>query len=454
MLSNEVVGAFAAINAALDTVAEVDLRALAAQDLLQLAALTEKAIRRHTVVSHDLSQHLHQHSVAEIGGAAGKVLADWLRISPAEARRRARITEPLTERTTLTGESLAPRQPAAAEAWRAGVLDPEHLKVIQRFLGDLPLDVPQVEREKAEAFLAEQARLLRPDQLARVADRLAIELNPDGKFSDDDRARKRSFTLGRQHPDGMTEARLVATPELRSYLEALLAKFAAPGMCNPADQTAVTAGEPAAAQAEADTRTLGQRQHDALMAMLRSKLGDPKLGQHNGLPVTVIVTATMQELQDKTGYAVTGGGGLVPMRDVIRMASHAYHYLALFDSVTGQALWLGRSKRLATPDQRIVLHARDRGCTAPGCTVPGYGCQVHHAAKDWKDGGNTNVDELGFACKCDNLLVENGGWLTRKLPNGDTQWIPPPQLPLTGGVNTYHHPERFLREREGPKRRK
>ncbi len=444
MLSSTVLRAFETVDAALDTVAELDLDSLDGADLLHLAALTEKAIRRHTVVSHDASHHLHQRGVAEIGGAAGKVLADWLRISPAEARRRARITEPLCERTALTGEKLAPRQPAAAAAWRAGELDPEHLRVIQKFLGDLPLEVTAPEREKAEAFLAEHARLLRPDQLARLAERLALEINPDGTFSDEDRARKRSFILGRQRSDGMTEARLVATPELRAYLEAVLAKFGAPGMCNPADQTAVTDGEPVPAQAAADTRSVGQRHHDALMAMVRSKLGDPTLGQHNGLPVTVIVSATLQELQDKTGHGVTGGGGLIPMRDVIRMAAHSYHYLALFDGVTGQSLWLGRTKRLASPDQRIVLHARDRGCTAPGCTVPGYGCQVHHAVKDWSDGGNTNIDELAFACKCDNLLVESGGWLTRKRPNGDTEWIPPPHLPIRGGTNTYHHPERFL----------
>jgi len=72
---------------------------------------------------------------------------------------------------------------------------------------------------------------------------------------------------------------------------------------------------------------------------------------------SVIVSATLQELQDKTSHAVTAGGTLLPMSDVIRIATHAYHYLALFDGATGQALWLGRTKRLATGDQRIVLHA-------------------------------------------------------------------------------------------------
>lgn len=450
MSSSDVVAAFASVNTALDTVMGLDLTGVGVEELLHVAALTEKTIRRLSVTAHDVSHELEQRSVSEIGGKPTKVLADWLRISPAEARRRARLAEPLAEHTALTGESLAARQPATAEAWRAGALDTEHVRVIQRFLDDLPFEVTAAEREKAEAFLAEHARLLRPDQLARLADRLAIELNPDGTFSEADRARKRSFILGRQRPDGMTEARLWATPELRSYLEVWLAKYAAPGMCNPADQTAVIDGEPAEEQVKSDTRTVAQRQHDALMALLRSTLGDPKLGRHNGLPVTVIVSATLQELQQRTGHGVTGGGGLVPMEDVIRMASHAYHYLTLFDGNTGQTLWLGRTKRLASADQRIVLHARDRGCSAPGCTVPGYGCQVHHAAKDWSDGGSTNIDELGFACKCDNLLVENGGWSTRKLPNGDTEWTPPAHLPLIGGTNTYHHPERFLDNRGDP----
>ena len=131
-----------------------------------------------------------------------------------------------------------------------------------------------------------------------------------------------------------------------------------------------------------------QRQHDALNALFRSRLGDPKLGQHNGLPVTVIVSTTLQELTAGAGQAVTGGGPLLPMRDLIRMASHAYHYLAVFDEHENRPLYLGRSRRIASADQRIVLHARDRGCTAPNCNVPGYWTEVHHDddwARGWPD---------------------------------------------------------------------
>ncbi len=83
--------------------------------------------------------------------------------------------------------------------------------------------------------------------------------------------------------------------------------------------------------------------------------------------------------------------------------------------------------------------------TRPGCDAPGYHSVVHHAAQDWKNGGNTDVQDLTLACPPDNELVETGGWDTRKLAGGQTQWIPPPGLPmLKGGVNTYHHPERLL----------
>jgi hypothetical protein len=215
-------------------------------------------------------------------------------------------------------------------------------------------------------------------------------------------------------------------------------------MCNPDDQTPCVDGEPAEEFAGRDTRSHAQRQHDALNALVRSRLGDPKLGVHNGLPVTVIVSTTLQELSSGAGRAVTGGGTLVPMGDLIRMASHAYHYLAVFDEHSSRPLYLGRTRRIASPDQRIVLYAKDRGCTHPGCDVPGYWCEVHHV-DEWATGGRTDADRLAFTCPPNHKLVENG-WRTRKLPNGRTEWIPPPHLDLGARTNDYHHPERLFDE--------
>jgi Domain of unknown function (DUF222) len=271
-------------------------------------------------------------------------------------------------------------------------------------------------------------------------------LNPDGDFSDADRARRRHLYIGKQQADGMSEVRGLLDPQARATLDAVLAKWAAPGACNPDDESPCVDGEPGQAAVRGDTRSQAQRNHDALTAMGRSVLVSGELGQHNGLPATIIVSTTLQELQSGAGFAVTGGGTLLPMRDVIRLASGSYHYLSVFDQHTREALYLGRSKRLASPGQRIVLHARDRGCTRPGCTAPGYWCQVHHVEGWAADHGPTNINKLTLACGPDNRLVEQG-WKTRKRKDGRTEWLPPPHLD-TGQtrVNDYHHPQNYLLE--------
>ena len=194
-----------------------------------------------------------------------------------------------------------------------------------------------------------------------------------------------------------------------------------------------------------DTRTVGQRHHDALKAMGRALLASGQLGQLNGLPCTIIVTARLQDLEAAAGLGVTAGGTLVPMRDVIRLASQSHHYLVVYDNHHPEQLYCGRAKRFATPGQRIVLHALERGCTKPGCTAPGYWSQVHHVDRWAKNNGHTNINTMTLACGPDNHLVEDGGWTTRKRKDGRTEWIPPPHLDTSQSrVNKYHHPERYL----------
>jgi hypothetical protein len=453
MLSNPVAEVFASLDAAVEAVGALDWDRLPALERLDALDRLETARRRQSACSNDIAGSLDRNDDGKIGPTLHKVIADVLRISPTESRRRLRDAAQLHPRTTLTGQPMPPELPATAKVWGAGQLDIDHLRVIQKFIRDLPGHIAPAEVEAAEAFLAEKSTVLRPDQLEKAADRLALTINPDGKFSDEDRALKRGFTwCGRQGPDGMSVAKLVATPELRAMLEAYCAKFAAPGMCNPEDQSPTVTNEPTQDLIDRDARSYAQRQHDALGALLRGQLGDPKLGQHNGLPVTVIVSATLEQLQTGAGVAVTGGGTLVPIRDLIRLGSHAYHYLCVFETHTRRPLYLGRTKRIATGDQRLVLHALDRGCTAPGCNVPGYFTEVHHI-DEWADGGNTDIDKLTLACKTDHGLIKPGGWQTRKRSNGSTEWIPPPHLPLRGGTNDFHHPERLLPQNDDGDRR-
>jgi hypothetical protein len=315
--------------------------------------------------------------------------------------------------------------------------------VIRGFVHRLPDFVDIETRTHAEAQLARLGGEHRPDELAKLADKLTDCLNPDGDFSDVDRATRRSLSIGRQDLDGMSPISGWLNPEARATIDAVLAKLAAPGMCNAADDEPCLSGTPSQAAIQSDTRSLGQRQHDALLAAARALLASGELGQHNGLPASIIVTTTLQELEAGAGRGLTGGGTLLPMSDVIRLGAHAHHYLAIFDN--GKALALYHTKRLASAAQRIVLYARDRGCTFPGCTMPAHQCEVHHD-DPYATHPVTDINHLSLACHTNHRLAEQG-WTTRKNAHGQTEWLPPPHLdrgqPRT---NTYHHPEKLLQD--------
>ena len=175
------------------------------------------------------------------------------------------------------------------------------------------------------------------------------------------------------------------------------------------------------------------------------------MGVHRGHPVTVVVTTTLAELDQAAAAAFdssvpmptvarTGGGSRLPMRDLIAMASKSIHYLAVFDQHTERPLYLGRQKRIATADQRLICYARDRGCTRPNCLVSGYRCEVHHSP-DWGRGGRTDADKLHFLCSPDHGMATRGE-LRTEVAGGRlacTDGTGPPE------INHAHHPDELLR---------
>ncbi|WP_090423177.1 HNH endonuclease signature motif containing protein [Mycobacterium europaeum] len=438
----EIVEVFDALDHDADRLCGLSFDVLTTPERLAALERVERVARRLCAPQHALINQLDaQASSEELGGSLRAGLADRLRITKAEAARRIAEAQDLGQRRALTGEPLAPRLSATAAGQRAGLIGDGHVKVIRSFFAQLPAEVDAFTRQAAEADLADKATGYRPDELAKYAQRVMDWLHPDGDFSDAERARRRGITLGAQEFDGMSRLSGMVTPELRAAIEAMLAKLAAPGVCNPDDETPVVDAPPDEDAVRRDTRSQAQRNHDAMLAGLRGLLASGDLGQHNGLPVSIVVTTTLQDLEAAAGKALTAGGTLVPMSDVIRWATHAHHYLAIFDKSRSLALW--HTKRLASPAQRIMLYARDRGCTKPGCDAPAYHSQVHHIT-GWQTTRRTDIDDLTLACGPDNRLAEQG-WTTRTNARGETEWLPPPHLdrgqPRT---NSYHHSERLL----------
>ena len=77
-------------------------------------------------------------------------------------------------------------------------------------------------------------------------------------------------------------------PELRAYLEAVNAAVR-PGRHQPDSDEHE--------EVQPDPRSAPQRLHDAVKLGLRAGISSGEFGQHRGLPVTVIVTTTLNELE-------------------------------------------------------------------------------------------------------------------------------------------------------------
>jgi hypothetical protein len=449
MSSDRVLAAVAALRAAHDELDACDFDALSATESVTLLdALQESECRNAAHRHRGLAQLQQQSTAIEMGAKSWRdVLAIRWRLSGSEAGMRLTQAALLGPRRSVTGEALAPTLQAVAVAQRMGFLTHEHVEILRKGISRIPGWVQPCERDQIELDWVRHGVGDAPKALQDQINQTLFLLDQDGQPPhDEDRQRRRGARMGPQRHDAMTEFTATMTPQHRAVWEVLFAKFAAPGMCNPADEQPCICGTPSQAQINADTRTLAQRQHDALYAIGRHAMDKGDLGRLNGLPTSILIRTTLQDLMTMTGTATTGGGTAMPITDVVQLAAqhNATNYLGVFDGATGKVLDLFRSRRTASTAQRLAIILRDGGCTKPGCPVPAYGSQVHHTVTDWRDGGHTNVNEMSLACGPDNRMVGPNGWSTLMNAHHDTEWHPPPTLDTgQNRINHHHHPERF-----------
>lgn len=123
----------------------------------------------------------------------------------------------------------------------------------------------------------------------------------------------------------------------------------------------------------------------------------------------------------------------LPLDTIRRIALYADIIPVLLDE-HGVTLKMGRTRRLATRDQRHALRAMYKHCAMPGCHTPVRQCTPHHCT-EWNDGGLTDIDLLVPICKHHHNHIHTNGWvltlsadrcLTITTPNGTTMTTGPP----------------------------
>ncbi|NNH72215.1 DUF222 domain-containing protein [Nocardia uniformis] len=424
----------------------------------QLRAI-ETGMRKLAVVQHREVVETANRSLWEAVGVktTHRFLRETLNLSKADASARLRAARQLGRLLSATGVELPPRLPRTADAQTTGEISADHARVIMNVMDRVPADTPDDRREAAEDQLVEAARTCTPDGVRQVGHMVLGYLDPDGTLTNDaDRHRRRTLTVSKQGVDGMSEATLTLDPAGRALLDVVLAKWGRPGMCNPDDpQSPAIAAESfdkklMEAAASRDRRDAGQRNYDALMAFLRAG-GPEKLGEHRGLPVTVILTMTLAEVEQAAGVATTASGGTMSVTEALRLAEGAHPLLMIFDH-RGKPLHLGDGERLATKWQRLGRIAFDRGCTRPGCDAPPTMCQMHHVL-GWAQNGPTDIDNLTLVCDhCHGLITGTAsGWETEILGDdsplpGRTGWRAPAHVDPAGllRTNALHHTGELL----------
>src|SRR4051812_48005931 len=239
------------MTAAVAELADLDCDQYTHLELLELLGELETLTWRLPTIGHRVIARLHREaSPVELGAKSLKsVLTQRLRISGKDAGRRLDDATELGPRTALNGEPLAPLLSETAAAQANGTIGPEHVEEIRTFFGKLPGWVDQELRELSQTTLVRIATGSGPEELRKAAATLATAIDQDGPEPDDtERARKRTITLGPQQADGTSRLSGWLDAQGRATWEPILAKFAAPGMCNPEDCEPRISGTPSQAQ--------------------------------------------------------------------------------------------------------------------------------------------------------------------------------------------------------------
>jgi hypothetical protein len=286
------------------------------------------------------------------------------------------------------------------------VISVEHARVIVQTMEQLPPAVEAEHGPAVEARLVAEATRFDPSVLARIGRHLLELLNPDGTLADDlEHDRRRHATLTSNH-DGSGELRAHLTPATLAQGQAVLDPLAAP---RPSDACGP------------DTRSPGQRLHDALADAAGKLLASGDLPPSGGTPATVLLTMTLDQLEDRTGRVTTAHAGTISVNEALRLAGEANIIPVVLDS-TG-ILAYGQARRTASVGQRFALAARDMGCCFPGCDTPPGWTQVHHI-RAWINGGRTDLDNECLLCGYHHREHEKRGWNVT-IRDGRAWWTPP-----------------------------
>ncbi|MDT7545012.1 MAG: hypothetical protein QOE99_1122, partial [Actinomycetota bacterium] len=381
-----------------DALSRIDVSGLPISGLQGLIALgTAQAARLGGIASRALGE-LQVRGGGQVPDRDGQTCP-----TPAWLRQVADVTGNEAGRQLRTSVALR-ELPLVSEAVVEGLISPEHGRILTGLVGKIDAQA----LSDSQPALIEVATRTDPSQLASyVRHLLATWCEPDLEAEEAGAEDRRFLTLVDKHNGSWRltgELPDAAIEILRTVLEPLARR----------DGTD-------------DRRTAGQRRADALSDVfgLALRYADlPDAGGHRPLLTYLLPLSLADAATDRIGRPdqphptddftvhldrhpgadcpTAAWTGPATRAQIDRLLCDARIQRLVLDS-DGQIVTLTSLTDTITKAQRRAVAARDRCCTAKGCTKPPAFCDVHHLIA-LADGGVTEIGNLVLLCRRHHVM--------------------------------------------------
>ncbi|WP_406068103.1 DUF222 domain-containing protein [Micromonospora sp. NBC_01638] len=380
--------------------------ALPEQDLIAALDAAHRLEQRLAAVKLTLVRELDGRGTATAQGASSTTV--WL-------RNRLRLGVGAARRLVELAATLDAAPAGVRDALAGGAVDVEQVRVIADTVETVHTAAGAEAADKAVGVLVDWAAQFDATLLRRLGTRILDHVAPEVadaaaqaalRAQEARAARDRHVTISEQ-----TDGRLRLTGILDTEAAALLGAAIDP-------LTTPTGPD--------DTRTPGQRRHDAVADVCRLALRTGQLPENGGDLAQVVVTTTYDGLTRQLGSGALDIGPHLTPEAVRRLACDANILPAILNGA-GQVLDVGRQRRLITGPLRRALVLRDRGCAFPGCDRPPRWCDAHHI-HHWTDGGPTSLANAVLLCGHHHRHIHHSDWAVQLGGDGHPEFIPPAWL--------------------------
>ncbi|WP_051723955.1 HNH endonuclease signature motif containing protein [Micromonospora chokoriensis] len=392
----------AAVAACFDTPAW----AASERDLVAALDAAHRIEQRLAAVKLTLVRELDGRGTATAQGASSTAvwLRDRLRLGVGAARRLVELATALDAAPAGVRDALA-----------GGAVDVEQVRVIAATVETVHTAAGTEAADKAVSVLVEWAAQFDAALLRRLGTRILDHIAPEVadaaadaalRAQESRAARDRHVTISEQ-TDGRLRLCGILDTEAAAALRAAIDPLATP-------------------TGPDDSRTPGQRRHDALADVCRLALRTGELPENGGDVAQVVVTTGYDGLTRQLGTPALDTGLHLSADAVRRLACDAAILPAVLGGA-GQPLDVGRQRRLISGPLRRALVLRDRGCAFPGCDRPPRWRDAHHI-HHWADGGDTSLNNAVLLCGHHHRHLHHSDWKVQLSGDGHPEFIPPAWL--------------------------